>query len=365
MDGQNPEKPLILAVDDTETNLDILVDLLSGDNDISVAVDGPSALEFVEERNPDLILLDIMMPGMDGYEVCRELKNRKEFSDIPVIFLSAKNQPEDIAKGFETGAVDYIPKPFNAVELLARVRTQLQIKANRDLIAQNVSEKKEMLHVLCHDLANPFSSMLSVMTRVREEPDTFGEYADLLYASVVNGLEMIDLVKTMQLAEENSFALSLINLSDAVANSIAILRNQFDEKEITRKVSIPDKLMVAAERTSLVNSVINNALTNAIKFSSHGSNVEIASKIQGNRIELCIRDFGIGMSEQLVGDLFNVSKLSVRTGTAGEKGTGFGMPLIKKFMLAFRGDIRVESRDIESFPTDHGTTIILSFTAEV
>ncbi|MBT3273053.1 MAG: hybrid sensor histidine kinase/response regulator [Spirochaetales bacterium] len=353
--------PLILAVDDTEANLDILVDLLGENYNVSVAIDGTSALELVEEEIPDLVLLDIMMPEMDGYEVCRKLKEKSETAQIPVIFLTAKSEPEDIARGFDTGAVDYVPKPFNAVELLARVKTQLEIKHNRDLVIQKSTEQKELLHILCHDLANPFNSMLGVMEVVSDDPETFEEYADLLRKSVSNGLEVIELVRGMRAVEEKPLELSDVNLSEGLDNSLSILGSRFDEKSIAANVDVAADIVVRAERTSLINSVLNNVLTNAVKFSQEGTSIDITAKAENAFVTFSIADHGVGMPATLVDDLFDVSKATSRPGTNGEKGTGFGMPLIRKFMEAYGGTITVESKDIGNSPEDHGTTVILTF----
>lgn len=121
-------KKTILLVDDTETNIDILLELLGEKYDVIVALDGVSALEIVEENEVDLILLDIMMPQIDGYEVCRRLKSKEGSSNIPIIFITARDDEKSIEKAYEAGALDYITKPFKALELLARVNTQLKVK---------------------------------------------------------------------------------------------------------------------------------------------------------------------------------------------------------------------------------------------
>jgi putative two-component system response regulator len=128
----------VLIVDDTETNIDILVESLGEDYDLSVATDGASALDLVKQAEPDLILLDIMMPGMDGYEVCRKLQGDPRTADIPVIFLTALGEVKNKTLGFEIGGVDYITKPFEVTEIKARVKTQLSLlMARRELAAQN------------------------------------------------------------------------------------------------------------------------------------------------------------------------------------------------------------------------------------
>ncbi|MCH8837441.1 MAG: response regulator [Candidatus Marinimicrobia bacterium] len=120
-------KPIVLVVDDAPENIDVLNGLLKDQYQIKVALDGKKALAIASSQNaPDLILLDIMMPGMDGFEVCRQLKGDPDTKGIPVLFLSAKVETEDMVKGFQLGAVDYVTKPFNTEELLARVRTHLE-----------------------------------------------------------------------------------------------------------------------------------------------------------------------------------------------------------------------------------------------
>jgi diguanylate cyclase (GGDEF)-like protein len=120
-------KPTILIVDDTETNIDILLDLLS-DYDVTVATDGYGALEIAKDDKPALILLDIMMPDMDGYEVCKKLQSDSDTKDIPVIFITAKTDEDSIEKAYATGGIDYITKPFKPRELIARVKTQLKLR---------------------------------------------------------------------------------------------------------------------------------------------------------------------------------------------------------------------------------------------
>ena len=160
----------LLVADDVQTNIDILVEALHADYDISVATEGQGALELIKDSPPDLVLLDIMMPEMDGFEVCEILKKEPAFTNIPVIFLTARTETEDIIRGFELGAADYVTKPFQIPELMARVRTHLELKRNRDLVSRKVADQKEMLHVLCHDLANPLTSIQGVLNLLQDAP---------------------------------------------------------------------------------------------------------------------------------------------------------------------------------------------------
>ena len=152
------QQPLILIVDDVPVNLQILGKILETKSyEIAIAVNGQQALDLIDDIHPDLILLDVMMPDIDGFEVCRRLKKSEPTNKIPIIFLTAKNETDDIVKGFELGAADYVTKPFNASELLARVYTQLEIKK---IEHERIQKEKlqgiiEMAGAVCHELNQP------------------------------------------------------------------------------------------------------------------------------------------------------------------------------------------------------------------
>jgi PleD family two-component response regulator len=140
------DKPLVLIVDDVPKNLQVLGNILrKKDYNIAAATSGKQALDMVEKVLPDLILLDIMMPDIDGFQVCEKLKGSKRSNDIPVIFLTAKTGTEDIVKGFEVGAVDYLTKPFNSAELLARAHTHIELKKARDKERELIFKLKDAL----------------------------------------------------------------------------------------------------------------------------------------------------------------------------------------------------------------------------
>ena len=355
------EKNKILIVDDTPNNIQLLAALLSEKGYIvTAATGGRQALLAIEKSLPDLILLDIMMPEMDGYETCRTLKSSEITKDIPVIFLSAKHESNDIALGFEVGAVDYVTKPFNESELLARVKTHTELKKSRETIAQISRERQELLRVLCHDLSNPIGFVVNAMEMTHDEPSFFEKVKDDIKSSMQNSLEVIELVRTMIALEENKLKLetSLVSLSEIIRNSLVMLTMRAEKKNIKITTDIPDGMHVRVERTTFINSVVNNILTNAIKFSEPGGLITVAAKDYGDKSELMIRDRGIGMPENVVNDLFDVSKNTSRTGTAGEIGTGYGMPLIKKFVNAYGGDLRVASWE-KSAGANHGTEVLM------
>ena len=184
----------ILVVDDTPANIDILLQTLEPEGyKISVASSGEVALDLVSQARPDLILLDIMMPGMDGYETCRRLKSENSTSEIPIIFITAKNETIDIVKGFSSGGVDFITKPFRHEEVSARIRTHLQLSVlmkqlevkNRQLEELN-DLKNKFLGMASHDLRNPIASIQGyskflIDAREGADPETRAEFLNHIF----------------------------------------------------------------------------------------------------------------------------------------------------------------------------------------
>ncbi len=357
---EKQKPPRVMIVDDTPQNIQVLGTTLRRENyQIYVAQNGLQALGMMNEILPDLILLDVMMPELDGFETCKRLKAEERTRHIPVIFLTAKAETNDIVHGFELGAVDYVTKPFNATELLIRVRTQLELKSSRDEIERISNERKALVHILCHDLANPMSTMISILN-MQDFFATFDEMRELLLSAVENGLNVIQLVREMQALDEHRLNLESLNLLSMVTESERLLQARFQDKQVALHINIPNDIQVQVERTSFVNSVINNLLTNALKFSYPNTEVNLTAEVtNAHKVILRIQDFGIGMSEKLVSGLFDVHKTTSRRGTEGEQGTGFGMPLVQKFVEAYGGEIEVTSSSEKEHPKQHGTVISL------
>lgn len=357
------ETPRILVVDDTPENLQIAGETLSQslDCDLAFALSGQQALDVVEASLPDLILLDIMMPGMDGLAVCRALKANPRTASIPILFLTARADVGDVVTGFAAGAVDYITKPFNACELVARVQTHLDLaRANQTICRQN-DDLRQLLHILCHDLATPIGGIVSLLEITQEPDDWRAMLTDLSRASQ-NALDLIDLVRQMRALEEGKKQLKLVpvGLAAVCRDAELAVSGKLREKQVALRLEVDDSLYVLAEPVALTHSVLCNLLTNAIKFSSPGGTVFIeAQPDKEDSVCLRVRDSGIGMPHELQASLFDPACFTTRPGTSGEIGTGFGMILVKKFVEAFGGRIEVASRSEEDFPDDHGTDITM------
>lgn len=357
------KKPLVLIVDDLPDNLQILGNLLKKiECRVAFSTSGQKALEMVKKIDTHLILLDISMPEMDGFDVCRLLKQDPDTVHIPVIFLTAsKTDSSDVIDGFRVGAVDYITKPFRESELLSRVKTHLELQKSREIILQKNQEQSELLHILCHDLSNPFNGLDSLFDLYSDEMSISEEILKQIKVSIKNGLATIDLVRTMSIIDEgeNTFQPKSLNLLESILESKIILSGKLKEKNIRFDIHVDKSHYVIVEKTSFINSVLNNIFTNAIKFSFPGSAIEINSEQIEDTIVLTIKDAGIGIPTVIINDIFGVGKNIRRKGTEGELGTGFGMLLVKKFMDAYGATVNVVSKEYRDNTSEHGTSIFL------
>lgn len=349
-------RPCLLLVDDTPANLDVLVGMLKDDYDLIVANRGATALRLCD-TNPriDLVLLDVMMPEMDGYEVCQELRRRPRTQYTPIIFLTAKSEIEDLVRGFSCGGNDYVSKPFRPPELLARVRTQLALRFQQEEIESKNVELQSLVHILCHDVANKFAVLRMVFDLVAHHPERdLRDYLTRMALAVDSGIGLTDTVRNLAAAESKGLPLQSVPLRAAVEEVVTLLTDRLQAKELRVVLEIPE-LTVLAEPWSFKNSVIENLLSNAIKFSRRGATIEFRAAPEGDGVGLTIRDHGIGIPPAMVATLFDVAKNASRVGTEGERGTGFGMPLVRRCVTLYGGTIDVTSRSEADGAGDTGT----------
>jgi signal transduction histidine kinase len=350
-------------VDDTPANLDVLVGLLQPDFDLTVANRGAKALRLCETvPDIDLVLLDVMMPEMDGYEVCRQLRARPETATLPIIFITAKTGLDDIVRGFELGANDYVSKPFRPAELLARVRTQIALRSQQAEIEKKNEELQSLVHILCHDVANKFAVVRLVLDLLAVRPDlNFDAFRARIALAVDNGIGLTQLVRELRSTETKGLPLSPVSLRAAVDDVAALLVERLARKEIQLHTAIHD-CAVLAEPWSLRSSVLENLLTNAIKFSPRGTRIELHTEPPtADSVVLVLRDHGIGMPAEMLATLFAIQKNASRPGTDGERGTGFGMPLVQRSVQLYGGRITVTSTELSATSPASGTEFRITF----
>jgi len=354
----------VLIVDDTPGNIQVIGNILyqKGVN-ILIAQSGRDALTVISRKFPDVILLDIMMPEMDGFEVCEHLKRDPATKDIPIIFLTAKTHTDDVVKGFESGAVDYVTKPFNPIELLARVFTQLELKRSRDIIMtqnQRLGEQNRKLQelnaakdkffsIIAHDLRNPFNTLIGLSGVLKNEldnyePDRIRQYGQRIYQASERGYNLLENLLEWSKSQTGriQFQPENVHLKNMITESLEVLESYAKIKQIAIHVEIPEDMDVFADK-NMLKTVIRNLVSNAIKYTEHGGTVNINAKDTGSEIEATVADTGVGIKKDTLEELFRIGAYYSTSGTAQEKGTGLGLILCKEFIEKHDGKIWVES----------------------
>lgn len=357
-----PEDYTILAVDDIATNIMLLKAVLSRTKyKIVTASGGYEALEKVAAVNPDLILLDIMMPDLDGYEVLKQLKANPAHEDIPVIFLTALHNPEDIVKGFKYGASDYVSKPFNHEELITRVAHHIYLAAaqrtilqQRDELQATVEARDKMYSVIAHDLRSPIGTLKMVfnMLSISITPDQVSE----------ESFEMISMGNNIT---ESTFML-LDNLLKWTKSQIGRMNTVFQEVDISEVVLFASKMsdLVAQVKNveveyeipgpisvhcdvDMVKTIMRNLMSNAIKYSQEGGRIVISVSDSPTHAVISVRDFGIGIKEEDIPKLLNPEIHHTTYGTKNEEGSGLGLQLVQDLTRRNGGELTVESKEGE------------------
>ncbi len=345
--------PKVLIVDDHPVNLRMIGRNLKREGIKALfATSGKQSLTTASREIPDLILLDIMMPEMDGYEVFHYLKMNPKTSGIPIIFLTAKINIDDVLKAFQMGAVDYITKPFNLDELLARVMTQLRLKFFRDeiesknnLLDRMNSEKNEILTIAAHDLKNPLFniSMLSKMIRDEEAltPEEIYEYSNDIVQTSDRMLGLISNLIDINALDEGKVKIFIepIIISKPLINAVQTFEKRAAAKNIRLKHRIEiEGLVVDADRIA-ISQVLENLISNAIKFSPQGKEVIVSLSENGEYARIEVEDQGPGISDEDKKRLFNkFSKLSAKP-TGDENSTGLGLSIVKRYVEEMYGHI--------------------------
>jgi two-component system, sensor histidine kinase and response regulator len=357
MSQQTPHHATLLIVDDTPENIAVLFELLTIQGfSVLVAEDGESALNIAVSEKPDLILLDIMMPGMDGFETCRHLKQDPLTTGIPVIFMTALADTADKLRGFELGAVDYITKPFDHEEVMARIDTHLTLlRLRRELQAQNYElqrlnrEKNEILSIAAHDLKNPLSNirgLIDLMKMQLVSPQEQGQYLDMIRTTVQRMFELIQNLLDANRIESGHVQVNLgaqyigVFLERLLSN----YRQAAADKNITFHWQADEQEAVAVNADSnLLIQILDNLLSNALKYSPPNKNIYLHIQNHGHSVRCIVRDEGPGLSEDDHKKLFGKFARLSATPTGGEHSTGLGLFIVKKLVEVMQGKIWCES----------------------
>ena len=347
----------ILIVDDVTSNVLLLKILLTNEKfQICTASNGHQCVEVARSEHPDLILLDVMMPELNGFDTAVILKKDPLTADIPIIFLTALNSPSDLVHGFQVGAHDFLTKPFNKEELIMRVMHQISlVAAKRYIIEQNeklkriISNRDKMYSVIAHDLRSPMASIRMVLNLCVNvvTPDMVGEeICGLLDKANRESEETHDLLDnllkwTKSQTGRLEVAYQNLELDDIVPGVVDIFTMIAEMKKIKLQYIPSEEHLKVRADNDMMKTVVRNFISNAIKFTPEGKGIEVYYKKSGEFAKISVRDHGVGIAPERIDTLFHKGETTY--GTGGEEGSGLGLQLCADFARKNGGDVMVES----------------------
>ena len=369
----NPAEYKILVVDDVQSNVLLLKPLLGREGfGIVIAMNGTEALEKVKSEHPDLILLDVMMPDMDGFEVAGHLKVEPEQAEIPIIFLTALNDSASVVKGFQLGANDFISKPFRREELLIRVEHQLSLVDARRIILRQTEElrktiagRDKLYSVIAHDLRSPMASIKMLCNTIMmsiDQQTVPGDVFEMLEMTNKTAEEVFSLLDNLlkwtksQLGKLSNVPqpIDMVGLVDGV---IEVFKPIAQSKSISLELNSEIEFVNVIIDIEMIKSVVRNLISNAIKFSHKDTVVMVHVKVQditnenatgegnGKEVLVTVSDKGCGIKKEDQGKLLNEATHFTTFGTNSEEGSGLGLLLCKDFVSKNHGRLWFTSEE--------------------
>lgn len=355
----NPSEFQILIVDDIPSNILLLKAILTREKyNVISASGGKEAIDIIEKTPPDIVLLDIMMPGMNGFDVCTYVRKELKMSDLPIILLTALNSNEDVVKGFQVEANDFVSKPFNNDVLLMRIKFQLSVVASTRIIKQQSEELSKIIKsrdtlysVIAHDLRSPLATTRMIMNYVVDEIKKYDIDPDLL--------EMLGNVNTISEEAFNLFDNLLkwtksqtgrlncikqtIDVSELTTSSLDVLQTVASNKGIAIQIKTPSEPINVSVDIDMMKTVFRNLISNAVKFSKSGDVITVTASPEGDKVLISVADQGCGIKEENIAKIVSGQVDFTTAGTNNESGSGLGLMLTKEFINRNGGVLMVTS----------------------
>jgi two-component system sensor histidine kinase/response regulator len=343
-------KPSILIIDDNPMNLLLASKVLEINNyDSTTAESGLEGIALIEKEIPSLILLDINMPEMDGYEVCRKIKEVEKWKEIPIIFLTAQIHTENLVEGFEAGGVDYITKPYKSEELLVRVKNHLELAESRRTILEMNRSRDKIYSIIAHDIRSPLSGILMTLDTIDQgylDPNS-EDFKEIIHQLKIRTKDTTTLLSSLLNWTRNQDMNVILhpketNLNILIISCIQLLMDVAKNKNISILNEISENVNSWCDEVS-INTVFRNIISNAIKFTPSDGSITITGKELDKSVEISITDTGIGMPEEAIRKIFGENQHYTSSGTENEQGTGLGLMLVKDFLKKNNGSLVVKS----------------------
>lgn len=351
--------PKILLVDDNPINIRVAAKILRENNyNISFSQSGPEAIKKAGTTDFDLMLLDIMMPDMDGYEVCRIMKENPETRKVPIIFLTARTEAENVVRAFELGGADYVTKPFNGKELLSRVETHVRLKRSREelertnqKLLESNNTKDKMFSIISHDLLGPVGNIKESLEmiandEVKMDEDSMLQFIKATWSSVGSAYALLENLLYWARNQQGRMVYNPkpLSINTIIHDTYGLLHGLARNKSISLKTNLLQEYEVFVDRNA-IKTVLRNLVSNAIKFTNpNGKIVTSVKDYNHDFLLITVKDDGVGMEPERAKKLFEKKdKLEPKWGTKGEKGVGLGLVISKEFVEKHGGKIWVES----------------------
>jgi signal transduction histidine kinase len=339
-------KETILIVDDTPANLQLLVSLLAETGYRTlIAEDGQSAMEQLARHKPDMILLDVSMPGSDGFEICRRLKADLELKDIPVLFLTARAGISDKLKGFEVGGLDYITKPIQQEEVLARVGAHLTIQRQQRQLQTMLQQRQRFMRIAAHDLRNLLAIISGFCNLGLERADVGIKQLALTQSrSVCENMQtlIVDFLDLRVLEATKGGPAAAFELRELIARIANESAFAAQSKGITLSQCVPEGSCRALGNVAHTHQILTNYVSNALKYSPPGTETKISLGLRDQNWRVEVQDQGPGVPPAERDQLFvEFAKISNRP-TGKEISTGLGLSIVKALAEAQQGKVGAE-----------------------
>lgn len=359
--GDHPRT--ILIVDDNQTNMLVLQNVLSHTAyHVHIVRDGAAALAFATQSIPDLILLDIEMPGMNGYEVCEQLKADPVTQNIPIIFISVHDRQDDIVRGFQVGGVDYITKPFQEEEVLARINSHITLVAQRQQLealyqrdiqrAQAINEMKDQfIHAATHDLKNPLFLISGYVTMLETEREIVNnDFARTALREIQQSVDTMtslitDILDLVQLESQVGLDCTPVSIRAFLEEALKGFDILAEQKHVRLSLLLPAEDAEVLLDTMQFHRVMDNLLSNAIKYTPEGGWIKIKSYSMPDEVVIEVTDTGMGVPEKDLPHLFEKFYRVNQPEYRAVSGTGLGLSIVKAIVEAHQGQIKVTSKE--------------------